>query len=58
MQFFSNGMFSLSYHDCVSREQGGGVFLSHMRLDDSYVINSTEMSKLIFFFLPQKKNIE
>lgn len=58
MQFFSNGMFSLCYNDCVSREQGSGVFLSHLRLDDSYVISATEMSMLIFFFLPQKKNIE
>lgn len=57
MQFFSNGMFSLCYHDCVSREQGGGVFLSHMRLDDSYVINSTEMSKLIFVFFLKRKTL-
>lgn len=55
MQFFSNGMFSLCYNDCVSREQGSGVFLSHMRLDDSYVISATEMSMLIFFFSSSKE---
>lgn len=57
MQFFSKGMFSLCYHDCVSREQGSGVFLSHMLLDDSYVISATEMSMLIFFFFLQRKTL-